>query len=152
MLTDDVGRSSYLKIVLLVITRDEIRVIEGDAVVGVRAEEQRLRWFSTCLGCRHVGPQRENARLREVPAGFVKFQIELKCSRFVRACNAGRVSVVVHAGIGKWSAGFTRQTVGYEVCCGSIGLVARMETQFVILHRRDFRSGTGLGNASAQLR
>jgi hypothetical protein len=73
MLTDDVGRRAYLKIVLLVITGDKIRVIEGDAVVRIRAEEQRLRWFSARLGRSDVGPQRENARLREVPACLIQF-------------------------------------------------------------------------------
>ena len=147
MLTDDVGRRSYLKVVLLVITRDEVRVIEGDAVVRVRAEEQRLRWFSTSFCRSNVGPQRENARLREVPARLVKFQIKLKRGCFVSACNTSSISVVVHAGICKRSAGFTRQAVGYEVCGCSVRLVARMQTQFVILHRRDFRSGASFSNA-----
>src|ERR1051325_5201691 len=138
MLADDVSRCAYLKVVLLVITRHEICVIEGDAIVGVRAEEQRLWWFSTSLGRGHVRPQRENARLRKVPAGLVELEIGLKRCGFVGAGNACRVTVVVHAGIGKGSARFAWQSIGYEVRCGSIGLVARMETLFVILHRRDF--------------
>src|ERR1051325_1821340 len=147
MLTDDVGWRAHLEVVLLVITRHEIRVIEGNAIVGVGAEEQRLRGFSTSLCRGHIGPQRKNARLREVPAGLVELDVELKRCCFVSTCNARRISVVVHAGIGKRSARFARQTVGYEVRCGSVRLVTRMQALFVILHRRDLRRGAGLSNA-----
>ena len=57
MLTDDVGRRPYLKVVLLVMTGNEIRVMEGNAVVGVRTEEKRLRRFCSSRRRTHVGPE-----------------------------------------------------------------------------------------------
>src|SRR6185369_13905391 len=103
MLTDDVGRRAYLEIVLFVNTRSEVSVIVRDAVVRVRAEEEGFRRFCSGLRRSNVGPERQNARLREVPAGFVQLHVKLKRGCFVSAWSPFRVSIVVDAGIGKWS-------------------------------------------------
>ncbi len=43
MLSDDVRRSTNLKVILLVHAGHQIGVVEGYAIVGIRAEEERFR-------------------------------------------------------------------------------------------------------------
>ena len=85
MLSDDVRRCTDLKIVLLVHSGHQVGVIESDAIVGIGPEEERFRWFCSGLHGLDVGPERQDARLREVPAGLVQFDVELERRRFVGA-------------------------------------------------------------------
>src|SRR4030095_15321188 len=101
MLADDIGRRAHLKVVLYVNARDEVGVMERNAVVGIRAEEKRLRWLLSGLGVSKVGPERQNARLRVVPARLIQFHVKLKGSRFVGARNPNGLAKIVNAGIGK---------------------------------------------------
>src|SRR5262249_10557715 len=147
VLADDVGWRAYLEVVLFVNAGSEVGVIVRDAVVRVRSEEKRFRRFCSGLRRSNVGPERQNARLREVPAGFVQLDIELKRGCFVSAWSSFRVSVIVDAGIGKGSAGLARQSVQYEVCRSAVGLEARVQALFVIDHCGDFSSRSGFGDA-----
>src|SRR6185503_1345483 len=146
MLADDIGRRAHLKIVLHVNARDEVGVMERNAVVGVRAEEERFRRFRSGLGWTNVGPERQNARLRVVPAGLIQFQVKLKRSRFVEAWRPNGLSKIVNAGIGKRSAGFAWQAIENEIGWRSIRLEARMQTLFVVDHLGYFSSSSGLAN------
>src|ERR1044071_4893046 len=98
MLADDIGRRSHLKVIQLVNTGYEIGVVIGDAVVCVRAEEQRFRWFRACLSRSHICPKREDARLWVVPARLVQFYVELKCGCFVGAWRPYLIAIIVDAG------------------------------------------------------
>src|SRR6185503_1610744 len=146
MLADDIGRRAHLKVVLDVNARDEVGVMERNAVVGVRAEEKRLRWLLPGLGLKSVGPERQNARLRVVPAGLIQFHVKLKRGRFVEAWRPNGLAKIVNAGIGKRSAGFSRQAIENEIGWRSIRLEARMQTLFVVDHLGYFSSSSGLGN------
>ena len=107
MLADDVGRRAHLKVILLVNARHQIGVVERDAIVGVGAEEERLRRLRAGLGWINVRPERQNARLREVPAGLVQFEVELKRSRFVSArMYRWRLPVSSMQGSAKGAPGF----------------------------------------------
>src|SRR6185503_5201540 len=129
MLTDDVGRRAHLKIVDEVIIRDEVRMPVLDNVAGISAEEQRLGRAAGTAGSElqrrlHVVPQRQNALLREVPAGLVEPDVELKRRGLVAAddllpghgIDVDRFTAVVDSRIGErrselWSK---RQTVHDE--------------------------------------
>ena len=56
MLADDIGRRAHLKVVLNVNARDEVGVVERNAVVGVRAEEKRFRRLLSGLSLNNVVP------------------------------------------------------------------------------------------------
>src|SRR5215216_2566009 len=110
MLTDDVGRRVYLKIVLRVKVRDEVSVVIRDAVVGVRTEEKRFRRFRAVFDSSNVRPERENTRLRVVPAGLVQFHVKLKRGCLVNSRDSFGIAIIVNARIGKRSTGLSRQS------------------------------------------
>src|SRR4026207_1685815 len=134
MLADDIGRRAHLEVILHVNTRHQIGVVERDAIVGVGAEEKWFRWFRSGRGRSNVSPEGQNARLRKMPAGLIQFHVKLKRGCFVEAWIPNRLAKIVNAGIGKWSAGFSRQAIKNEIGWRSIGLVARMQTLFVVDH------------------
>ena len=109
MLAQDVGRCPHLKVVDEVVVRHEIVMPILDDVARVSEEEQRLGRAAGTAGCvlkcrLHVVPQRQDALLREVPAGLVKSDVELKRRGFVAAdallfrngIDVDRVAVVVN--------------------------------------------------------
>src|SRR6185369_14947206 len=126
VLADDIGRRTHLEVILLVNTRHQIGVVERYAIVRVSAEEKRFGRLGAGLGRSNVCPERQNPRLRKMPASFIKFQVKLKRSRFVGARRADGSTSVADAGIGEWSAGFARQAIQNEVRCSAIRLKARM--------------------------
>src|SRR5215510_4927355 len=117
MLANDVGRRPHLKIVDEVIVRHEVRMPVLDDVAGVSAEEEWLRRASGATGSvlkrrLHVVPQRQHALLWEVPASFVKSDVELNRGRLITTedlllsdgIDVDGIAAVVDSGIGKGSA------------------------------------------------
>src|SRR5687768_14995461 len=144
VLADDVGWRADLKIVQLVITGHQIRVIEGDAVVGVSAEEERLRWSGAGPRGVYIVPKGANARLREVPSGLIQFHINLNVGRFVQARFAFGSALVVDARIGIRSTRLSRESVENEIRGRSLRREARMQTDLVIFHSLYFYRLSGL--------
>src|SRR6185369_1446722 len=146
VLSNDVGRCAYLKIILFVNSGNKISVIVSDAIVGVRAEEEWFRRLGSSDCWCHIRPQGKDARLREVPACFVQLDVELEGCCFVSARRSDRDSIIVDAWVSERSAGFARQSVRHEVGWCAIGLEARVQPLFVIDHRGHFSGRSGLGD------
>src|SRR5215203_1078704 len=104
MLAHDVRRRAHLKVVLRVHARHKVRDVKSDAVVRVGAEEKRLRRFNAILSRLHIGPQCRDTRLREMPRGFVEFDVELNVRALVKTRDAGGSASIAYTRIGKWSA------------------------------------------------
>src|SRR5215510_405544 len=114
VLAKDVGWSSDLEIVQLVLVGYQVRVVVGDAVVGVGAEEERLWRTGSVEGRRDIAPQGEDALLREVPADLIKLDIKLDGRGLVSASNSSGVSTIAHTRVGIRRAGHCRPAVGEE--------------------------------------
>jgi hypothetical protein len=93
VLAHDVGRRAHLEVVELVVARDEVGVVEGDAVARVGAEEEGLGRARAVARGGHVAPERQDARLREVPAGLVDLEVDLDVGRLVGARRARRITL-----------------------------------------------------------
>ena len=117
---------------------DQVGVVEGDAASTVRAEEERLRRAPPSDGVVDIVPEREDARLRGVPADLVEFQVHLEAGRLVKDRRANRVTLIVDAGIGKGRAGARGLPVGHEARRHSLLREGRMRTLRMEGHRREF--------------
>ncbi len=140
MLANDVRWRADLKVVQLVVTGHQISVVEGYAIVCVRAEEERFGWLSSRLCRSHIRPERKNARLRKMPACLVQLNVELKGGGLVSPSISSRLSEVVDTGIRKRSTGFARQSIEHEVSSSAVGGKTRVQPLFVIDHCRNFGS------------
>src|SRR5262245_21065798 len=83
-----VSRSSDLEIVQLVLVGHEVRVVVGDAVVGVGAEEERLWRTGSVESRRDIAPKNEDALLQEVPADLIQLDVKLNSRSFVKTRNS----------------------------------------------------------------
>src|SRR5262245_57244552 len=143
-----VSRSSDLEIVQLVFVGHEVRVVVGDAVVGVGAEEERLWRAGSVKGRRDVAPEGEDALLREVPADLIQLDVKLDGRGFINARDSRGASAIVHTRVSIRRAGYCRPAVGEE----GGGLTTRCETRAgadcVERHGGllDRRSGFGYGS------
>ncbi len=137
MLAHRVGRRAHLKVVLDINTRNQIRVMERDAIVSVGAEEKRLRCACAIERRFHVAPQRRNTRLLEMPRGLVEIDVELNVRAFVETRHAGGGSCVTDTRIGERRARDFRAAVGDEFAATPSGVKLGVSAHRVEIHRRD---------------
>ena len=100
MLPDDVGRRADLKVVQLVVIGHQVGVPQLGRVVGGRPDEEGLGGPIVLDRGRHVFPERDEPRLRVVPALLVQDHVGLDDRRLIAPVDAGRVAIVGDAGVG----------------------------------------------------
>ena len=121
-------------------------MVNGDAVLRIGAEEERLGRTRSVPRRGHIAPQRLDALLRKMPARFVQLGVELDDCRLVETGRAGGAPEVVNARVGKGSARLRRQSIGDEVARRAAGRVTRMNPLSMERDGRKLGRGAGFRN------
>src|SRR5215213_11706153 len=135
-----------MEVVELVVVGCQVRVLERNTVVRVRAEEQRLRWTRAVQSRSDIAPERKNARLWSVPSCFVQFEIKLNRSAFVQSWITERVTIVIATRIRERRTRLGRQTIQCKAGGSTVRTEARNLLLRVEIHRRDFVRCARFGN------